>query len=60
MPKGDDGVMDNLDSRVERVEGFSRKERKDFLPRWERMISWREELELGVKSLEWVSGGVGK
>ena len=25
MPKGDDGVMDNLDSRVE---GFSRKERK--------------------------------
>lgn len=24
MPKGDDGVMDNLDSRVE---GFSRKER---------------------------------
>ena len=24
MPKGDDGVMDNLDSRVERVEGFSR------------------------------------
>ena len=28
MPKGDDGVMDNLDSRVERVEGFSRKERK--------------------------------
>ena len=49
--------------RVERVEGFSRKERKgrrDFLPRWERMISWREELELGVKSLEWVSGGVEK
>ena len=49
MPKGDDGVMDNLDSRVEHVEGFSRKERKgrrDFLPRWERMISWREELEL--------------
>ena len=28
MPKGDDGVMDNLDGRVERVEGFSRKERK--------------------------------
>ena len=28
MPKDDDGVMDNLDSRVERVEGFSRKERK--------------------------------
>ena len=25
MPKGDDGVMDNLDGRVE---GFSRKERK--------------------------------
>ena len=28
MPKGDDGVMDNLDSRVEHVEGFRRKERK--------------------------------
>ena len=28
MPKGDDGVMDNLDGRVERVEGFSRKGRK--------------------------------
>ena len=26
MPKGDDGVMDNLDSRVEHVEGFSRVE----------------------------------
>ena len=24
MPKDDDGVLDNLDSRVERVEGFSR------------------------------------
>ncbi len=24
MPKDDDGVMDNLDSRVEHVEGFSR------------------------------------
>ena len=24
MLKGDDGVLDNLDSRVERVEGFSR------------------------------------
>ena len=51
---------------IGRVEGHrdgSRKERKgrkDFLPRWERMISWREELELGVESLEWVSGGVGK
>ena len=28
MPKDDDGMLDNLDSRVERVEGFSRKERK--------------------------------
>jgi len=24
MPKGDDGVLDKLDGRVERVEGFSR------------------------------------
>jgi len=28
MPKGDDGVLDKLDGRVERVEGLSRKERK--------------------------------
>ena len=28
MPKDDDGMLDNLDSRVERAEGFSRKERK--------------------------------
>ena len=27
MPKGDDGVMDNLDGRVE---GFSRKGRRDL------------------------------
>ena len=24
MPKGDDGMLDKLDGRVERVEGFSR------------------------------------
>ena len=27
MPKGDDGVMDNLDSRVERVEVFNAETR---------------------------------
>ena len=28
MPKDDDGMLDKLDGRVDRVEGFSRKERK--------------------------------
>ena len=32
MPKGDDGVMDNLDSRVERVEGEGVKVKVKELP----------------------------
>ena len=33
MPKGDDGVMDNLDSRVERVEVFNAETQRRVSPR---------------------------